>query len=58
MNELREIIDINLSQKLCDLIDKNQLMKKSFRKIKIEPFKMKLLNEHKIQLFSSDLYKD
>ena len=33
-------------------------MKKSFRKIKIEPFKMKLLNEHKIQLFSSDLYKD
>ena len=48
MNELREIIDINLSQKLCDLIEKNKLMKKSFRKIKIEPFKMKLLNEHKI----------
>ena len=57
-DEIRDIIDINLGQKLCDLIEKNKLMKKSFTKFKIEPYKMKLLNEHKIQLFSSDLYKD
>ena len=56
-DELREIIT-QLGGKLSSIIEKNKLIKNSFTKAKIEPYKMKLLNEHKIQLFSCDLYKD
>ena len=57
-DEIRSMIDIKLSEKVSDRIEKNKLSKISIKKIQKEPYKMKLLNERKIQLFSCDLYKD
>ena len=56
--ELREMIELKLGEEIEKLIEKNRLINKPFRKCKIEPYKMKLLDTHKEQLFSCDLYKD
>ena len=57
-DELREMIELKLGEEIEKLIEKNRLINKPFRKCKIEPYKMKLLDTHKEQLFSCDLYKD
>ena len=56
--ELREMTELKLGEEIEKLIEKNKLINKPFRKFKIEPYKMKLLDTHKEQHFSCDLYKD
>ena len=56
--ELREIAELKLGNLFNEKIEKNKIISKPFTKTKLEPYKMFLLEKHKQQLFSSDLYKD
>ena len=56
--EIKKLNELNLGDKLNNIIEKNKKINKPFKKYKIQPYKMKLLKEYQTENFSSDLFND